>query len=119
MRDHSRAVAKLVVHGGSLNVDAAKRAQFEQMWRDKVPLRTIANTLGYSFSTLAKLRIMYRLERRYGCDDKDDSPPPSRPVIRLRCLAQQTNWSEAERLERWRGPPHTVYESISAHDEPT
>lgn len=93
-----------------------ERATFERLWKARVPLADIAMRLGYSFSTLAKLRILYGLERRYGSDD--DETPPTRAVIRLRCIAQQTNWTDTERRRRWHGTPHTIYDAISSYDEP-
>lgn len=98
-------------------MDARTRARFERMWRAGKPLAEIAEKLRYSFSTLAKLRIMYGLERRYGSDE--DETPPTRAVIRLRCQQQQTNWTESERKQRWQGEPHTIYASITSYDEPT
>jgi hypothetical protein len=97
-------------------MDALTRQKFEQMWKARVPLAVIATTLGYSFSTLAKLRMIYGLEKRYGADD--DQQPPSPEVIRLRCLAQQTNWTPTERKMRWQGVPHTIYDSRNGYDEP-
>lgn len=98
-------------------MDARTRSRFERMWRAGKPLAEIAATLRYSFSTLAKLRILYGLERRFGTDD--DEAPPTRAVIRLRCLQQQTNWTDTERRHRWQGTPHTIYTSITSYDEPT
>ena len=94
-------------------MDARTRARFERMWRAGTPLAEIADTLKYSFSTLAKLRIIYGLQKRYGCPD--DSEPPTPEVIRLRCLEQQTNWTPTERKLRWQGQPHTVYSSTSEY----
>lgn len=94
-------------------MDARTRARFERMWREGTPLAEIAETLKYSFSTLAKLRIIYGLEKRYGCPD--DAEPPTPEVIRLRCLEQQTNWTPTERKLRWQGQPHTVYSSTSTY----
>lgn len=86
------------------------------MWRAGVPLAEIATTLRYSFSTLAKLRIQFGLEKRYGWDF--DEPPPSPQVILIRCQEQQTNWTPNERRLRWQGTPHTIYSSITGYDEP-
>lgn len=85
------------------------------MWQNDVPLAEIGRTLGYSFSTLAKLRMMYGLKKRYGADD--DEAPPSPEVIRIRCLAQQTNWTPTERRLRWKGTPHTIYHAITGYDD--
>lgn len=82
------------------------------MWRDGTPLAEIAEKLKYSFSTLAKLRITFGLEKRYGCDG-----PPTPEVIRIRCLEQQTNWTPAERQLRWTGTPHTIYASTSFYGQ--
>lgn len=94
-------------------MDQRTRRRFERMWRDGVGLAQIATTLGYSFSTLAKLRMIYGLEKRYGAED--DEAPPTPEVIRIRCLEQQTNWTPTERKMRWRGQPHTVYQNITGY----
>lgn len=94
-------------------MDKRTRKRFERMWRDGVGLSQISKTLGYSFSTLAKLRMIYGLQKRYGADD--DSAPPTPEIIRIRCLEQQTNWTPTERKLRWRGPPHTVYQNITGY----
>jgi hypothetical protein len=94
-------------------MDDRTRRRFERMWRQGVPLAEIASVLGYSFSTLAKLRMMYGLQKRYGADD--DEAPPTPEVIRLRCLAQQTNWTPTDRKLRWVGEPHTIYSSTAAY----
>lgn len=104
----------VMVGDGRWLMDHETRQRFERMWRDGEPLASIADALGYSFSTLAKCRMMYGLEKRYGADD--DPPPPTPELIRIRCLEQQTNWTPTERKLRWRGPPHTVYHSITSHD---
>lgn len=92
-------------------MDARTRAKFERMWQAGVGLAEIATKLGYSFSTLAKLRIQFGLKKRYG------TTIPTREVIRIRCLRQQTNWTDTDRAERWQGEPHTIYESIIGYDE--
>lgn len=97
-------------------MDAPTRKRFERMWRSGERLAVIAATLGYSFSTLAKLRMIYGLEKRYGVDD--DASPPTPDLIRIRCLQQQTNWSPTERQLRWQGTPHTIWQSIGSYDEP-
>lgn len=84
------------------------------MWRDGERLEDIARALGYSFSTLAKLRMIYGLEKRYGAED---DAPPSPETIMIRCIEQQTNWSPTERKLRWRGPPHTVYQTTACHGD--
>lgn len=89
-------------------MDVRTRQRFERMWHERMPLADIAKALGYSFSTLAKLRMIYGLEKRYGADD--DEAPPTREVIRIRCLQQQTNWTPTDRKLRWQGTPHTVYQ---------
>lgn len=58
--------------------------------------------------------MLLGLPKRYGAVDDGEIPTPD--VIRLRCLQQQTNWTEHERSLRWRGPPHTIYQSTSTHD---
>lgn len=85
------------------------------MWAAGVPLADIAETLGYSFSTLAKLRMMFGLAKRYGADD--DEAPPTPEVIRVRCLEQQTNWTAADRKLRWQGVPHTIYRTITGYGQ--
>lgn len=94
-------------------MDAKTRTRFVAMWKRGDSLQSIADTLGYSFQSLAKWRMILGLAKRYGGDD-GEIPTPA--VIRLRCLEQQTNWSEHDRRLRWRGPPHTIYESITTHD---
>lgn len=94
-------------------MDARTKQRFERMWRQGVPLLEIARTLGYSFQSLAKWRMLLGLKKRYGHDD-GDIPTPE--LIRLRCEAQQTNWTPNERRLRWRGTPHTIYASITTHD---
>jgi hypothetical protein len=79
------------------------------MWNSGMPLAEIAKELHYSFSTLAQLRHSLGLRKRYG--HEDDEAPPTLEVIRIRCLEQQTNWTDTERKMRWRGPPHTIYSS--------
>lgn len=86
------------------------------MWRTGVPLAEIAQSLNYSFSTLAKLRITCGLQKRFGYPD--DKSPPTPEMIRIRCMEQQTNWTPNERRLRWQGVPHTIYSSITAYDEP-
>ncbi len=98
-------------------MDSRTRKRFERMWKDGIGLADIAATLGYSFSTLAKLRMIYGLQKRYGADD--DEAPPTPEVIRLRCMAQQTNWTPTDRKLRWQGTPHTIYGSITGYDEST
>ncbi len=83
------------------------------MWKDGIGLADISATLGYSFSTLAKLRMIYGFAKRYGADD--DESPPSPEVIRLRCVAQQTNWTPTERRMRWQGMPHTIYHDTQSY----
>lgn len=112
MRRDARAVPFMVGSGGLM--DQRTRKRFERMSHDGVGLAQIATTLGYSFSTLAKLRMIYGLEKRYGAED--DAAPPSPEVIRIRCLEQQTNWTPTERKMRWRGQPHTVYRSTTGYD---
>jgi len=95
-------------------MDARTRQKFTKLWMAGEPLSSIAMQLGYSFSTLAKLRMIYGLEKRYGADD--DSEPPAPDVIRLRCMEQQTNWTPNERRLRWQGEPHTIFTSITGYD---
>jgi len=96
-------------------MDKRTRQRFERMWKDGVGLADIAATLGYSFSTLAKLRMIYGLAKRYGADD--DEAPPSPEVIRLRCMAQQTTWTPTERRMRWQGMPHTIYHDTQGYGD--
>ena len=84
------------------------------MWKRGDSLQSIADTLGYSFQSLAKWRMILGLPKRYGADDDGHIPTPA--VIQLRCQEQQTNWTPTERRLRWRGPPHTIYESITTCD---
>ena len=96
-------------------MDARTRQRFERMWYRGIPLAEIAKKLHYSFSTLAQLRHSLGLRKRYG--HEDDQTLPSPEVIRIRCAEQQTNWTDAERRIRWRGPPHTVYGSIQGYGD--
>lgn len=99
-------------------MDIHTQRKFAAMW-NAVPrkrLADIAAELGYSFQSLAKWRMMLGLPKRYGGGDDGDTPSPT--VIRLRCMEQQTNWTPTERRLRWRGEPHTLYASISTHDQP-
>lgn len=94
-------------------MDARTRKKFERLWRKGVPLADIAKELGYSFSTLAQLRLSLGLPKR--CVWDDDIDPPTPEMIRIRCLEQQTNWSREDRIERWVGHPHTIYSSEHGH----
>ena len=94
-------------------MDLRTRQRFERMWDRGIPLAEIAKKLHYSFSTLAQLRHSLRLRKRYG--HEDDQTLPSPEVIRIRCAEQQTNWTDAERRIRWRGPPHTAYGSSEGY----
>lgn len=96
-------------------LDPKTRARFVQLWADGVLLDNIAQQLGRSWHSLAKERMTLGLPKRYG-NYENDGDIPSPAVIRLRCLAVQTNWTETERRSRWRGPPHTIYESTNACD---
>ena len=95
-------------------MDAKTRQRFEHLWNSGVPLAEIARRLGYSFSTLAQLRCSLGLRKRYGHEDEES--PPSPEVIRLRCSEQQTNWTDTERMLRWRGEPHTIYGALDSYD---
>jgi len=95
-------------------MDDETREQFAEMWAAGVPLAEIATTLGYSFTKLAKWRMMLGLRKRYGADDDGEIPAPD--VIKLRAKAQQTNWTPTERRLRWRGTPHTIYETQTGYD---
>lgn len=95
-------------------MDSRTRQRFERLWDRGIPLADIATQLHYSFSTLAQLRHSLGLKKRYGHEDDEAPPPPD--VIRIRCLEQQTNWTDTERRLRWLGPPHTIYGSIQGYD---
>jgi hypothetical protein len=97
-------------------MDRETQKRFATLWnaRPKIRLEDIATELGYSFQSLAKWRMILQLPKRYGFDDDGEIPPPA--VIELRCQAQQTNWTPTERRLRWRGPPHTIYESTTTSD---
>lgn len=95
-------------------MDAETRQRFARMWQAGEPLSDIADKLGYSWNSLAKWRMVLGLQKRYGADDNGELPSPS--VIKLRCLEQQTNWTPTEFRLRWRGTPHTIYESTSTCD---
>ncbi len=97
-------------------MDKPTQKRFAELWNKepKVKLADIAAQLGYSFQSLAKWRMILGLPKRYGADDDGEIPTPA--VIRLRCQEQQTNWTPTERRLRWRGPPHTIYESITTCD---
>jgi len=98
-----------------LIMDAKTQAQFVRMWQEGILLSDIAEQLNCSWHSLAKERMKLGLPKRYGnYEDDGEIPPPS--VIKLRCQAQQTNWTDTERRLRWRGPPHTIYESASTCD---
>lgn len=96
-------------------MDKEKRQRFARMWRRGDSLQSIADELGYSFASAAKWRMLLGLPKRYG-NYSDDGDMPSPELIRLRALSQQTNWTETERRLRWRGPPHTIYESTTTCD---
>lgn len=97
-------------------MDLDTQRRFRALWTavPKRSLLSIADELGYSFQSLAKWRMILGLPKRYGAEDDGETPPPA--VIRLRAQAQQTNWTPSERRLRWRGPPHTIYESLTTHD---
>jgi len=97
-------------------MDRETQQKFARLWntRPKIRLEDIASQLGYSFQSLAKWRMILGLPKRYGVDEDGELPSPA--VIRLRCQQQQTNWNTTERRLRWRGPPHTIYESTSTCD---
>jgi hypothetical protein len=97
-------------------MDRETQKRFCALWMavPKRKLSSIADELGYSFQSLAKWRMILGLPKRYGAEDDGETPPPA--VIRLRAQAQQTNWTPGERRLRWRGTPHTIYQSISTHD---
>jgi hypothetical protein len=99
-------------------MDAETQKRFTKLWntRPKIRLEDIATQLGYSFQSLAKWRMILGLPKRYGVGVDEDGELPSPAVIRLRCQQQQTNWNTTERRLRWRGPPHTIYESTSTCD---
>ncbi len=88
-------------------MDARTRAKFARLWNDGIALEEIAKQLRYSTSTLAKMRMQLGLRKRYGAEPEDGIPTPD--VIRIRCLQQQTNWTDTDRKLRWQGPPHTAY----------
>ena len=98
-------------------MDDATRRRFAELWlqQPRVSLDAIAKELGYSWHSLAKWRMILGLPKRYGNYD-DDGEIPEPAVIRLRCQQQQTNWNDSERRLRWRGPPHTIYESTTTCD---
>lgn len=96
-------------------MDAVTRKRFAVLWHRGDSLQSIADEIGCSFATAAKWRMFLGLPKRYGNYD-DDGEIPTPELIRLRALAQQTNWTDSERRLRWRGPPHTVYESTSTCD---
>jgi len=97
-------------------MDRETQQRFRVLWTavPKRSLQSIADELGYSFQSLAKWRMILGLPKRYGADDDGETPSPN--VIKLRCLQQQTNWTATERRLRWRGPPHTIYDSVTTHD---
>lgn len=88
-------------------MDAATRKRFTELWLAGVPLQEIADELGYSFSGAARWRFTLGLPPRGKAIE--DPPPPTPALIRIRCLEQQTNWTETERSVRWCGHPHTTY----------
>ena len=96
-------------------MDARTRQKFEQLWDSGMPLAEIAKQLHYSFSTLAQLRHSLGLRKRYG-DYGDEPLPPTPEIIRIRCLEQQTNWTDTERRLRWRGVPNTIYHDLHGYD---
>lgn len=96
-------------------LDPETRTRFVRLWADGVRLADIAEQLGRSWHSLAKERMFLGLPKRYGNYD-DDGEIPTPAVIKLRCQAQQTNWTDTERRLRWRGPPHTIYESTTTCD---
>ena len=96
-------------------MDEETQARFARLWAQGVRLADIAEQLGRSWHSLAKERMVLGLPKRYGNYD-DDGEIPTPAVIKLRCKQQQTNWTDSERRLRWRGPPHTIYESVSTCD---
>lgn len=96
-------------------MDGHTRRRFAALWHRGDSLQSIADELGYSFASMAKWRMFLGLPKRYGNYD-DDGEIPTPDLIRLRALQQQTNWTPAEKRLRWRGPPHTIYESITTCD---
>lgn len=96
-------------------MDPETRAEFVRLWADGVLLSDIAQKLGRSWHSLAKERMTLGLPKRYG-NYEDDGEIPTPAVIKLRAQAQQTNWTDSERRLRWRGPPHTIYDSVSTCD---
>lgn len=97
-------------------LDPETQARFIRLWADGVRLADIADQLGRSWHALAKERMSLNLPKRYGNYDDSDSHIPTPAVIKLRCQAVQTNWTEHERRLKWRGLPHTIYESITTSD---
>jgi hypothetical protein len=96
-------------------LDPETQARFIRLWADGVRLADIADQLSRSWHSLAKERMTLGLPKRYGNYD-DDGETPTPAVIKLRCQAEQTNWTETERRLRWRGPPHTIYQSTTTCD---
>lgn len=98
-------------------MDDETRKRFTELWlqEPRVPLWKIAEQLGRSWHALAKERMFLGLPKRYGNYD-DDGEIPTPDVIKLRCLEQQTNWTDYERRLRWRGAPHTIYDSVTTCD---
>lgn len=96
-------------------MDPETRAKFRRLWAAGVKLADIAEQLGRSWHSLAKERMVMGLPKRYGNYD-DDGEIPEPAVIKLRAQQQQTNWTASERRLRWRGVPHTIYESTSTCD---
>ena len=96
-------------------MDPETRAEFVRLWADGVLLSDIAQKLGRSWHSLATERMTLGLPKRYG-NYEDDGEIPTPAVIKLRAQAEQTNWTDSERRLRWRGPPHTIYDSVSTCD---
>lgn len=89
-------------------MDKRTKARFIRLWQTGVPLAEIAERLSYSVSTLAKLRMIYGLRKRYGAEPEGGDPTPEQ--IRERAAEIRADWSEHEFRLRWQGDPQGAYD---------
>lgn len=90
-------------------MDKRTKARFIRLWQTGVPLAEIAEKLNYSISTLAKLRMLYGLRKRYGAEPEGGDPTPEQ--IRERAAECREDWDEHDFRLRWQGDPGQLYAS--------
>lgn len=89
-------------------MDKRTKARFIRLWQTGVPLAEIAEQLSYSVSTLAKLRMIYGLRKRYGAEPEGGDPTPEQ--IRERAAEIRADWNEHDFRLRWQGDPKGLYD---------